>query len=38
MNGLIFVDHWTFAELKTAFDYDLPRYLTFGGYPGAVAL
>ena len=28
----------TFAELQAAFDYDLPRYLAFGGYPGAVAL
>ena len=35
---LLRVHHWTFAELQTAFDYDLPRYLTFGGYPGAVAL
>lgn len=32
------VHHWTFAELQTAFGYDLPRYLAFGGYPGAVAL
>jgi predicted AAA+ superfamily ATPase len=30
------VHHWTFAELQTAFGYDLERYLTFGGYPGAV--
>lgn len=29
--------HWTFAELKTAFGYDLDRYLVYGGYPGAVA-
>lgn len=35
---LLLVHHWTFAELQTAFDYDLPRYLTFGGYPGAVGL
>lgn len=34
---LLSVHHWTFAELKTAFGYDLPRYLTYGGYPGAVA-
>jgi len=32
------VHHWTFAELQAAFGYDLPRYLAFGGYPGAVAL
>lgn len=29
--------HWTFAELKAAFGYDLERYLLYGGYPGAVA-
>lgn len=29
--------HWTFAELKAAFGYDLERYLKFGGYPGSVA-
>jgi len=31
------IHHWTFSELKTAFGYDLDRYLRFGGYPGAVA-
>lgn len=35
---LLRVHHWTFAELQTAFGYDLERHLTFGGYPGAVAL
>ncbi len=35
---LLRVHHWTYAELKAAFDYDLPRYLAFGGYPGAVSL
>jgi len=29
--------HWTFHELETCFAYDLDRYLTYGGYPGAVA-
>lgn len=29
--------HWTFAELKAAFGYDLEHYLKFGGYPGSVA-
>jgi predicted AAA+ superfamily ATPase len=28
--------HWTFNELKSAFHYDLDRYLAYGGYPGAV--
>ncbi|MEN9670724.1 MAG: hypothetical protein RL018_1001 [Pseudomonadota bacterium] len=35
---LLRVYHWTFAELKDAFGYDLPRYLAYGGYPGAAAL
>jgi uncharacterized protein len=35
---LLRVFHWTFAELQAAFGYDLPRYLAFGGYPGAVTL
>lgn len=35
---LLRVHHWTFAELHTAFGYDLDRYLAYGGYPGAVAL
>jgi hypothetical protein len=30
------VHHWSYAELRKAFGYDLPRYLTYGGYPGAV--
>ena len=34
---LLRVHHWTFDELRQAFDYDLPRYLAYGGYPGAVA-
>ncbi|MBS3934740.1 MAG: ATP-binding protein [Sulfuritalea sp.] len=28
--------HWTFAELREAFGYDLERHLRYGGYPGAV--
>ena len=34
---LMRVHHWTFDELRSAFDYDLERFLAFGGYPGAVA-
>jgi hypothetical protein len=30
------VNHWGLGELKAAFGYDLPRYLVYGGYPGAV--
>lgn len=27
--------HWTFAECRKAFDWDLVTFLKFGGYPGA---
>ena len=30
------VTHWSFDEMSAAFDFDLPRYLYFGGYPGTV--
>ena len=30
--------HWSFTEMSEAFDIDLPRYIYFGGYPGAAAL
>lgn len=29
------VTHWSFDEMAAAFDFDLPSYLYFGGYPGA---
>jgi len=29
--------HWTFQECADAFAWDLPRWLYFGGYPGAAA-
>ena len=32
------VSHWSFAEMSSAFDFDLPQYLYFGGYPGAAPL
>ena len=28
--------HWSYAELKQAFGYDLERFLMYGGYPGSV--
>jgi hypothetical protein len=34
---LIKTHQWTYEELRSAFKYDLDRYLTYGGYPGAVA-
>ena len=30
--------HWSFAEMSEAFDFDLPSYIYFGGYPGAATL
>lgn len=35
---LIRVPHWSFVEMQSAFDWDLDRYIYFGGYPGAAAL
>lgn len=33
---LIRMTHWLFTEMSHAFELDLPKYLYFGGYPGAV--
>jgi len=33
---LIRIHHWTLPELRQAFGYTLERYLSYGGYPGAV--
>ena len=30
--------HWSFAEMAEAFDFDLDRYVYFGGYPGPAPL
>ena len=32
------VAHWSYGEMSEAFGYDLPRYLYFGGYPGAARM
>ena len=32
------VTHWSFAEMRDAFGWDLEAYLFFGGYPGAAPL
>ena len=31
----IHVSHWSFSEMARAFDFDLPTYFYYGGYPGA---
>lgn len=35
---VLHLPHWSFAEMREAFDFDLDRYLYFGGYPGAAPL
>jgi hypothetical protein len=35
---LIRVPHWSFAEMRAAFGWDVDRYVYFGGYPGAAVL
>jgi predicted AAA+ superfamily ATPase len=35
---LIRVPHWSFAEMREAFGWDVEQYVYFGGYPGAAAL
>ncbi len=35
---MIPVTHWSFAEMRTSFNWSLDQYLYFGGYPGAAAL
>lgn len=32
------VAQWSLAEMREAFGWDLPRYIYFGGYPGAASL
>ena len=35
---LIRVSQWSLSEMRDAFDWDLERYVYFGGYPGAAPL
>jgi len=35
---VLHLPHWSFAEMREAFGFDLDRYLYFGGYPGAAPL
>jgi len=35
---VIYVPHWSFAEMREAFGWDVDRYVFFGGYPGAAPL
>lgn len=35
---LLHLPHWSFAEMREAFDWSLENYLYYGGYPGAAPL
>jgi uncharacterized protein len=35
---LVRVPHWSLAEMREAFGWDVDRYVLFGGYPGAAVL
>jgi len=35
---IIPITHWSFAEMRDAFGWDVDRYLFFGGYPGSAGL
>ncbi len=34
----LFIGHWSYREMKEAFDFTLDQYVWFGGYPGAATL
>ena len=34
----IYLGHWSYSEMKRAFDFTHEQYVWFGGYPGAAAL
>jgi predicted AAA+ superfamily ATPase len=35
---LLHLPHWSFAEMQTAFGFDIDQYVFYGGYPGAAPL
>lgn len=35
---ILFVPHWSFREMSTAFGWTLEQYIFYGGYPGAAPL
>lgn len=35
---ILHLPHWTYTEMKDAFKWSLPRFLFYGGYPGAAPL
>ena len=35
---LIFMEHWSYPEMRDAFGFSLDQYIWFGGYPGGASL
>lgn len=35
---ILYLPHWSFAEMRTAFGWSLDKYVFYGGYPGAAPL
>src|SRR5947208_7340798 len=35
---VLHMPHWSFSEMRAAFDFSLEEYIYFGGYPGAASL
>jgi hypothetical protein len=35
---LLHLPHWSFTEMRTAFDWSLEQYIFYGGYPGTTSL
>jgi predicted AAA+ superfamily ATPase len=35
---ILHLPHWSFAEMRSAFDFSVDQYIYFGGYPGAAPL
>jgi predicted AAA+ superfamily ATPase len=34
----VYMQHWSYSEMKSAFNWTLEQYIYFGGYPGAASL
>ncbi|MBR5432943.1 MAG: ATP-binding protein [Bacteroidales bacterium] len=34
----MYITHWSYAEMKEAFDFSIDQYIMYGGYPGAASL
>lgn len=35
---IVFLPHWSFAEMRDAFGWNIDKYIYYGGYPGAASL